>query len=307
MDQETAFLAGAPGRVASSSRAAPRLNLTDRQGRLLVALARPGTGPEAERLALAVRVRRSRPRRPPRRPRPSRRPSPTPKPTASPTPSPPHRRRRRPSRAAPRPRSPRRPRSRRRRRRPRRPDLPADRELRPAPASGRRGGHDRLPGHWSRREQPADLACRYFDPEPITVPADPATLDTAVAGRRLRDALRGRRRGRDGSGVLDRGVQVGVQRRRRGGDLHRGDRHDGRGGDPRGAGAVRVPRQRRDGGDGRDLDHGRAGRPDPRCRRRRWSSLMTLESTFRRRAERRSLPPGPRTRRPRPGHGARPP
>jgi hypothetical protein len=28
--------------------------------------------------------------------------------------------------------------------------------------------------------QPADLACRYFDPEPITVPSDPATLVTAV-------------------------------------------------------------------------------------------------------------------------------
>ena len=28
--------------------------------------------------------------------------------------------------------------------------------------------------------EPAELACRYFDPEPITVPADPATLVTAV-------------------------------------------------------------------------------------------------------------------------------
>ena len=27
---------------------------------------------------------------------------------------------------------------------------------------------------------PPALACRYFDPEPITVPADPATLKTAV-------------------------------------------------------------------------------------------------------------------------------
>ena len=27
---------------------------------------------------------------------------------------------------------------------------------------------------------PADLACRYFDPAPITVPADPATLTAAI-------------------------------------------------------------------------------------------------------------------------------
>lgn len=28
--------------------------------------------------------------------------------------------------------------------------------------------------------EPAELACRYFDPKPITVPSDPATLSTAV-------------------------------------------------------------------------------------------------------------------------------
>jgi hypothetical protein len=36
------------------------------------------------------------------------------------------------------------------------------------------------PASWSTLDEPPDLACRYFDPEPITVPADPATLQTAV-------------------------------------------------------------------------------------------------------------------------------
>ncbi len=36
------------------------------------------------------------------------------------------------------------------------------------------------PADWSTVTEPADLACRYFDAEPITVPADPATLQTAV-------------------------------------------------------------------------------------------------------------------------------
>ena len=33
---------------------------------------------------------------------------------------------------------------------------------------------------WSTLSEPADLACRYFDRDPITVPADPTTLKTAV-------------------------------------------------------------------------------------------------------------------------------
>jgi hypothetical protein len=33
---------------------------------------------------------------------------------------------------------------------------------------------------WSTVTSPANLACRYFDPEPITVPSDPATLVTTV-------------------------------------------------------------------------------------------------------------------------------
>ena len=36
------------------------------------------------------------------------------------------------------------------------------------------------PADWNTVTEPATLACRYFDPEPITVPADPTTLTTAV-------------------------------------------------------------------------------------------------------------------------------
>ena len=36
------------------------------------------------------------------------------------------------------------------------------------------------PGAWHTVSEPPELACRYFDPAPIVVPADPATLETAI-------------------------------------------------------------------------------------------------------------------------------
>ena len=36
------------------------------------------------------------------------------------------------------------------------------------------------PAAWHTVTTPPTLACRYFDPNPITVPADPTTLQTAV-------------------------------------------------------------------------------------------------------------------------------
>ena len=36
------------------------------------------------------------------------------------------------------------------------------------------------PGSWYTLAEPAELVCRYFDPQPITVPTDPTTLQTAV-------------------------------------------------------------------------------------------------------------------------------
>jgi heat shock protein HslJ len=37
------------------------------------------------------------------------------------------------------------------------------------------------PGAWSTVAEPPELACRYFDPGPIAVPDDPATLTTAIS------------------------------------------------------------------------------------------------------------------------------
>jgi hypothetical protein len=36
------------------------------------------------------------------------------------------------------------------------------------------------PGDWFTEIEPADVACRYFDPEEFTIPSDPSTLVTAV-------------------------------------------------------------------------------------------------------------------------------
>ena len=36
------------------------------------------------------------------------------------------------------------------------------------------------PANWFTVTTPANLACRYFDPAPITVPTDPTTLVTAI-------------------------------------------------------------------------------------------------------------------------------
>ena len=36
------------------------------------------------------------------------------------------------------------------------------------------------PANWFTATEPTNIACRYFDPAAITVPADPSTLKTAV-------------------------------------------------------------------------------------------------------------------------------
>jgi hypothetical protein len=36
------------------------------------------------------------------------------------------------------------------------------------------------PGSWSTLTEPPEAVCRYFDPDPITAPADLSTLETAV-------------------------------------------------------------------------------------------------------------------------------
>ena len=41
-------------------------------------------------------------------------------------------------------------------------------------------GEITYPAAWSTVSEPTDLACRYFDRDPITVPSDPTTLKTAI-------------------------------------------------------------------------------------------------------------------------------
>jgi hypothetical protein len=48
----------------------------------------------------------------------------------------------------------------------------------PAPATG--SATVVYPANWNTVTAPPTAACRYFDPAPITVPADPSTLTTAV-------------------------------------------------------------------------------------------------------------------------------
>ena len=163
MTQETAFLTALEGAALIEQRGTTLL-LTDLSGSIKVALVRPGTDAEASPGPSASASSRAdpecQPRRPNRRPRRRR-----------------HRHR---------PRHPRRPphqACRHDRRRPRRSSRRRRcRRRRPAISSRRRRALATIayPESWSTLAEPAELACRYFDPEPITVPDDPATLETAV-------------------------------------------------------------------------------------------------------------------------------
>ena len=51
--------------------------------------------------------------------------------------------------------------------------------------------------------EPAELACRYFDPEPITVPDDPGHARDGGDGRRRGDAVRRRHRWRHGPSEVE--------------------------------------------------------------------------------------------------------
>jgi hypothetical protein len=167
MAQETAFLAALQGAALVESRGTT-LNLTDRKGMLQVSLQRPHAAPEASASptpsATAGATATTKPTATPTAtpeptpkptataaptPKPTATPAPTPKPTAAPTQSPPV-------------------------------TVPATATCKLTPVGGPVVATIVYPGTWSTVKEPPELACRYFDPEPITVPADPATLDTAV-------------------------------------------------------------------------------------------------------------------------------
>ena len=163
MDQETAFLETLRG-AALIELGAQSVLLTDLSGSVLVALRRPtipepGASPDpSEEPSASASAAPSETPAPSDTPAPSAtpEPTPTPEPTAAPTPT-----------AAPSA-----------------PPLPSIPPVAVATCDVALEGDAvatiGYPDAWSTVEEPPELACRYFDPEEVTVPEDPATLSTAV-------------------------------------------------------------------------------------------------------------------------------
>jgi heat shock protein HslJ len=163
MDQETAFLEALQG-IALIDPRADSVNLTDLDGALAVALIRPGAAGAEASPSLGSPA-------PSASSSPSEIPSGTPAPTESSTPAP--TRTPAPTTAPSAPA----------------PSTAPSTAPSPPPTAARcdlittAGGtvaSIAYPGSWYTVTEPADLACRYFDPAPIEVPSDPATLTTTV-------------------------------------------------------------------------------------------------------------------------------
>ncbi len=177
MDQETAFLA-ALGGVARIDSLGNQLNLEDRDGHLLVGLVRPSTEePGASASPGASQPASAKPSPSPSpsasaaasaspTAKPTATPTATPKPTAAPT-------------ATPKPTAV--------------PSAPASAPPSAPPSFPPTATCDLLPpdggpvvaklvypGSWFTLGEPAELACRYFNPTEIIVPEDPTSLQTAV-------------------------------------------------------------------------------------------------------------------------------
>ena len=185
MAQETAFLAALQG-VGRIEPRADHVMLQDRNGSLLVALVRPSVA-EPSPSPSAVAPSASPSATPSKAPSPSPSPSATPKPTASPTPRTDRERhsgtddRCHPSRCLPTATC----------------DVTVGADATPIVAVV-------YPADWFTVDAPPTLACRYFDPAAIIVPADPTTLTTAVMIKTDHDdRLRGRACRRHGPGELD--------------------------------------------------------------------------------------------------------
>ena len=160
MAQEAAFLAALQG-VGRIEPRADSVMLQDRNGSLLVALVRP-SAPEPSPSPSAVAPSAAPSASPSKAPSPS--PSPTPTPTAAPTPTPTPVASATPAPTVPLPSS-----------------IPPEATctvVNPATASAI--ATVVYPAAWFTVAAPPELACRYFDPAAITVPADPTTLSTAV-------------------------------------------------------------------------------------------------------------------------------
>ena len=157
MTQETAFLEALQGAALIEARTAA-VTLQDLNGSPNVFLVRPpeaveGSAPPAEASATPKPTEKATEKpteKPTASPTPKPTPSPTPKPTATPTTAPP-------------------------------PTFAPDVATCPLnTADDVKVAKITYPASWSTVTTPADLKCQYFDPAPITVPADPSTLVTAV-------------------------------------------------------------------------------------------------------------------------------
>lgn len=167
MDQETAFIKALEGAALIETRNRS-INLTDLKGSLVVALVRPAVEAEASPSPSASAPAAAT-AKPTPAPTPSPTPAPTPKPTPPPTPSPtpPPAGTSKPSVAPPSIAPPSVP-------------PPAAANCNLTTATGATVASIAYPGSWYTVTEPANLACQYFDPAPITVPSDPTTLTTAI-------------------------------------------------------------------------------------------------------------------------------
>jgi heat shock protein HslJ len=167
MDQELAFLGALQG-VSFIDYRGNTVLLTDRHGHLVVALVRPTPEPEASGSpsaapSVAASATPEASVAPSATPAPTKTPAPTPTPAPTKTPAP-------SATAAPSAPAP----------SASIPVVPPTATCDLVVPGGSTVAKLTYPGTWFTVTEPAELACRYFDPAEITVPADPTTLQTAV-------------------------------------------------------------------------------------------------------------------------------
>ena len=161
MDQETAFLEALQGFAFIESRGST-LNLTNLAGQVLVALSKPTPDVEPDASASPAPSASATPApTPTAAPTATPTPKPTPKPTPAPTPAPTA-----PPSVAPSGPPP--------------IELPPTASCTLVPAGGPAIATIVYPGDWATVTEPPDLACQYFDPEPITIPPDGSPVQAAV-------------------------------------------------------------------------------------------------------------------------------
>ncbi len=163
MDQETAFLKALQGVAFIESRGST-LNLTDRSGGLRVALVRPTPDVEPDASASPKPSASATPAATPT-PEPTEAPTatpePTPKPTPKPTPPPTAPPSVAPSGAPPI-------------------EVPPTASCTLVPPGAPAVATIVYSGEWETVTDPPELACRYFDPDPIVIPPDGSAVQAAV-------------------------------------------------------------------------------------------------------------------------------